>query len=109
MFSQEKAEPKVLFVCEHGAAKSIIAVAHFNKLAKERGLPHRAVARGTHPDPTFAPKAISGLKAEGLTAPKGTPTLVPTKMWPNAACRDPRMQAPSKDCRYRLGRRALAQ
>lgn len=31
------ASQTVLFVCEHGAAKSVIAAAHFNKIAKERG------------------------------------------------------------------------
>ena len=30
-------EQTVLFVCEHGAAKSVIAAAQFNKLAKEKG------------------------------------------------------------------------
>ena len=29
--------PMILFVCEHGAAKSVIAAAYFDKLAKERG------------------------------------------------------------------------
>jgi arsenate reductase len=69
----------VLFVCEHGAAKSIIATAHFNQLAEKRGLPHRAVARGTHPDPAFSPKVVSELRSEGLAAPKGKPTLISDK------------------------------
>ncbi|MGH9334858.1 MAG: hypothetical protein ACRD21_14045, partial [Vicinamibacteria bacterium] len=44
-------EPRtVVFVCEHGAAKSVIAAAHFNRLAKERELPFRAISRGTVPD-----------------------------------------------------------
>ncbi|HYO81667.1 MAG TPA: hypothetical protein VES20_09715, partial [Bryobacteraceae bacterium] len=76
---QQEKEPKVRFVCEPGAAKSIMAAARFNKLAEERGLPHRAVARGTHPDPAFAPKAVAGLQAEGLAAPKGAPALVTDK------------------------------
>ena len=29
------AEPTVVFVCEHGAAKSVIATTYFNKIAKE--------------------------------------------------------------------------
>jgi hypothetical protein len=37
--------PTILFVCEHGAAKSVIAAAYFDKLAKERGLNYRAVFR----------------------------------------------------------------
>jgi hypothetical protein len=28
--------PSIVFVCEHGAAKSVIATAYFNKLAAER-------------------------------------------------------------------------
>jgi arsenate reductase (thioredoxin) len=71
--------PHVIFVCEHGAAKSVIATAHFNKVAEERGLPYRAIARGTNPDPSYAPKVVAGLKAEGLTAGHGKPELVKDK------------------------------
>ena len=41
--------PAVVFVCEHGAAKSVVATAYFNKLAAERNLPFRATFRGTVP------------------------------------------------------------
>src|SRR3954466_12315897 len=37
------AEPTVVFVCEHGAAKSVIATTYFNKIAAERGLKARAL------------------------------------------------------------------
>jgi arsenate reductase (thioredoxin) len=74
--TQTGAAPQVLFVCEHGAAKSVIAAAHFNKLAKERGLPHRAIARGTNPDPIVSPKVVSGLQSEGLTVAREKPKLV---------------------------------
>jgi pyruvate/2-oxoglutarate dehydrogenase complex dihydrolipoamide acyltransferase (E2) component len=60
--------PVIVFVCEHGAAKSVMAAAHFNKLARERGLNLRAVARGTSPDKEIAPKAALGLQADGLTS-----------------------------------------
>ena len=40
----------VVFVCEHGTVKSVIALAHFQRLARERGLPLRAISRGTAPD-----------------------------------------------------------
>jgi arsenate reductase len=43
------AAPRVIFVCEHGAAKSVIAAAYFNKIATERGLPDRATYRGASP------------------------------------------------------------
>jgi protein-tyrosine-phosphatase len=61
------ARPRVLFVCLHGAAKSVIGAAHFRKLAAARGLPFDAVAAGTEPDPQLAPGAVKGLTAEGLT------------------------------------------
>src|SRR5688572_249911 len=55
-------EPKpvgtVLFVCEHGSAKSVVAAAHFNRIAADRGLPFRAISRGTAPDPEMAPAAV---------------------------------------------------
>lgn len=34
----------ILFLCQHGGAKSVIAVSHFNRLAAERGLPFVADA-----------------------------------------------------------------
>lgn len=40
----------VVFVCEHGTVKSVIAMAYFDRLARERGLRFRAVSRGTAPD-----------------------------------------------------------
>jgi protein-tyrosine-phosphatase len=56
----------VVFVCEHGAAKSVIAAAHFNRLAAEKGLPYRAVSRGTKPDEVVSPAVKAGLASEGL-------------------------------------------
>ena len=67
----------VVFVCEHGAAKSVVAAAHFNKLASERGLPFRAVSRGTAPDPSVPPRIASGLASEKISLPTGfKPTSV---------------------------------
>ena len=64
------ADPKpaatVLFVCEHGSAKSVVAAAHFNQLAAARGLPFRAISRGTVPDTEVAPAAVEGLRGDGL-------------------------------------------
>jgi protein-tyrosine-phosphatase len=68
--------PTVLFVCEHGAAKSVVAAAHFNKLASERGLNVRAIARGTTPDAELSPKAVEGLKNDGLTPTESVPQKI---------------------------------
>lgn len=64
---------KIVFVCEHGAAKSIIAAAYFNKLAQEKNLGLHAIARGTHPDSEFSSKAITGLRDDGLTPTEVVP------------------------------------
>ncbi len=63
----------VLFVCEHGAAKSIIAAAHFNKLASEKNLDIRAIARGTNPDAELSSNTVAGLQADGLTPTESIP------------------------------------
>ena len=66
----------IVFVCEHGAAKSIIAAAYFNKLASAANLGLHAIARGTYPDLELSPKAIIGLREDGLTSTE----LVPQKL-----------------------------
>jgi protein-tyrosine-phosphatase len=64
----------VVFVCEHGAAKSPVAAAWLNRLADEARVPLRAIARGTDPEPELSPAASSGLKADGIAATAtGTP------------------------------------
>lgn len=70
-----KEAPVVLFVCEHGAAKSVVAAAHFNRMAADRGLAARAIARGTEPDAELAAAAVKGLAQDGLTA-SGKPQRV---------------------------------
>ena len=68
--------PRVLFVCLHGAAKSVVAAAYFRALATAQGLPHSAVAAGTEPDPELMPAAVQGLAADGLSPAPGRPRSV---------------------------------
>lgn len=63
----------VVFVCEHGAAKSVLAAAYFNQLASEMGTNLRAVARGTNPDSELCPQAVKGLSEDGLTPTESVP------------------------------------
>jgi arsenate reductase (thioredoxin) len=65
----------VLFVCEHGSAKSLVAAAHFNRIASERKLPLRAISRGTDPDEENHPAAIAGLESDDLE-----PEALPRKL-----------------------------
>lgn len=59
----------VIFICPHGAAKSVIAAAHFQRLAEQQGLPWRAVCGGTTPDDAIAPPVLAWLLAEGRPIP----------------------------------------
>ena len=74
--SATRPAPSIVFVCEHGAAKSVIATAYFNKLAAERGLPYRATFRGTTPQDELSVRAVAGLKEDGIAVPLGKPAAI---------------------------------
>jgi protein-tyrosine-phosphatase len=65
--------PAIVFVCEHGAAKSVIAAACFNHVAQQMGKDVYAVARGTNPDKEFSSQALQGLSKDGLATPDSSP------------------------------------
>ena len=71
--------PSIIFVCEHGAAKSILAAAYFNKLARESNLELTAIARGTNPDAELSPKTITGLRDDGLIPTESIPSKLTRK------------------------------
>ena len=60
------AQQKIVFVCLHGAAKSVIAAELYKRRAAEAGLAVEALALGLEPDPEVAPAAARGLLAEGI-------------------------------------------
>ena len=70
------ASSRVIFVCEHGAAKSLVAASYFNKFAAERGLPDRAIFRGANPQEALSVKAVAGLKEDGVPIPDVKPTAL---------------------------------
>ena len=57
---------KVVFVCLHGAAKSVLAAALFGQEAARARVPVEALARGIEPDEEVSAAAAGGLLAEGL-------------------------------------------
>jgi arsenate reductase len=65
----------IVFVCEHGSARSVIAAAHFNRLASEKGLAYRAVSRGKNPDDAIPASIKDALATDGMDVsawkPKG--------------------------------------
>jgi len=56
----------ILFVCLHGSVKSQMAAAHFNRIARERGLPYTAISRGIEVDSAIPPRIRAELNREGL-------------------------------------------
>jgi protein-tyrosine-phosphatase len=71
-----KTAKNVLFMCPHGAAKSVLAAAYFDKQARERGLDVHVRAVGTEPDAVVAPAVAAHLRANGYDVPVAKPQLV---------------------------------
>ena len=65
--------PTVLFMCPHGAAKSLMASAYFQKLARERGLNVRVDSAGTEPDPALSKGVVAHLQKNGYAIPIDKP------------------------------------
>ena len=68
-----KTAPTVLFMCPHGAAKSLMASTYFQKLVKERGLNVRVDSAGTEPDPQLSKGVVAHLQKSGYTIPIDKP------------------------------------
>jgi protein-tyrosine-phosphatase len=60
------ADKTILFVCLHGSVKSQMAAAHFNDIARERGLRYRAISRGVEVDASIPTRIRDGLSLDGL-------------------------------------------
>jgi arsenate reductase (thioredoxin) len=69
-----RAPARVVFVCEHGSVKSLVASLCFNRRAQERGLPYRAVARGVTPSTVPTP-VREGLRGDGFEVSDFVPQL----------------------------------
>ena len=74
--SSDRPAPTVLFMCPHGAAKSVLASAYFQRAARERGLNVRVLTAGTEPDPAVAPKVAAHLQKQGYEVPAAAPRRV---------------------------------
>ncbi len=78
--------PTVLFVCLHGSAKSLIALEHFRRLAKERGVEVQADLAGIEPDPAIPPRVVQGLLGEGIDVRGRQPRAVTRADVERASC-----------------------
>jgi len=66
----------VLFICPHGAAKSVLASAYFARVAKERGLNVRVEAAGIEPQEGVSTVVTEHLQRNGYTVPVTKPRAV---------------------------------
>jgi len=64
---------KVLFVCLHGAAKSVIAAEYLGRLAQAIGRDLEATAVGVEPDDAIPSHVVSGLADDGFDVTGRTP------------------------------------
>jgi len=75
---------RVLFVCLHGAAKSVLAAADSTAWRRSAVCAHRRVGRH-EPDPEIAPGVAAALEAEGVNMTGCKPQLVSREMAAAAA------------------------
>jgi protein-tyrosine-phosphatase len=64
---------KVLFVCLHGAAKSVIAREHFSRLARAEGVQVVCSSAGIEPDDRVPPHVVRGLAEDGIEIADSAP------------------------------------
>lgn len=69
----------IVFVCEHGSVKSLIAASFFNRLATEQKIDYRAIARGTEPQEAVPPAVASNLKKDGFSVESFKPEALTKK------------------------------
>jgi len=68
-------EQQVVFVCQHGNVKSLMAALYFNEAAKEHGLHVHAISRAAALDSDAVPPAIAeGLRRDGFDVSTVKPT-----------------------------------
>ncbi len=70
----------VLFVCLHGAAKSVIAAEYLRLLAAGHGVLIETSAAGVEPDVEIPPTVVSSLLAEGVDVRGRQPMAVQREM-----------------------------
>jgi arsenate reductase (thioredoxin) len=81
---ESRKPPTILFMCPHGAAKSVLASAYFQRRAKERRLNVHVASAGTEPDATISPAVAGHLKAQGYAIPIAKPRKVTSEDFASA-------------------------
>src|SRR5882672_9870075 len=74
----------IVFVCEHGGARSTIASVYFNKMAKDYHLPYQSIFRGLTADSSITKETKKGLTEDGFATSGLSPvTLFEKDVTPN--------------------------
>jgi protein-tyrosine-phosphatase len=73
---QRATQTNVLFLCPHGAAKSVLGSAYFQRVADERGLKVRVDAAGIDPQEALSPVVVKHLREKGYVVPVTKPRAV---------------------------------
>jgi arsenate reductase (thioredoxin) len=76
---------QVVFICEHGGAKSVIAAEYFSRIAAARELALRGEAAGVDPYEQVPSGVVSGLAAKGIDVSRYKPQAVSLETFANAA------------------------
>jgi hypothetical protein len=81
LFSSQTQEEKttIVFVCEHGGARSTIASVYFNKMAKEHHLAYQSIFRGLTPDSAITRETKKGLTKDGFETKSLSPVPLSEK------------------------------
>lgn len=78
------ASTTVVFVCEHGSVKSLIAASFFNRFAEAQGLPFRAIARGQKPEAAVPEPIREALRSDGFDVAGYKPLAYSAQEQPDA-------------------------
>jgi arsenate reductase (thioredoxin) len=70
----------VLFVCQHGAAKSVLAAHYLQRLAREHGIALECTSAGLDADDSIPPHVIDGLRSDGFDQPVSQPRALTAEL-----------------------------
>lgn len=71
---------RVLFLCPHGGAKSVMAASYFNRLAEHLALPYDATAAATEDPYETVPRPVADLlERDGIDVRQFTPRRVESR------------------------------
>lgn len=75
---------EVVFVCQHGGAKSVIAAEYFTRIANERGVGLRGISAGLDPYDRIPEPVVVGLASKGIDVSGYTPQAVRAETFASA-------------------------